>query len=188
MWFKFLFLLICLMYKQCFLLQLINSSQADRPTNISSSTMKVFQRGLLTQRSHSLTIFCYLIVAEPIYYAYVYCFWGISSLNCVYFTLAYIQGQGSSTIVRKWFPVFGMNINVLLSFQHMISRIRYHSWYMEITADGYECTTLVHHQRIYLQLRGMKSRERISVLHSFNNLIQFSVCVINVSHYIVAHF
>ncbi|XP_062096684.1 general transcription and DNA repair factor IIH subunit TFB2 isoform X2 [Humulus lupulus] len=35
---------------ECFLLQLINSSQADRPSNISSSTMKVFQRGLLSQR------------------------------------------------------------------------------------------------------------------------------------------
>ncbi|KAL5575425.1 hypothetical protein UlMin_017124 [Ulmus minor] len=35
---------------ECFLLQLINSSQADRPSNISSSVMKVFQRGLLTQR------------------------------------------------------------------------------------------------------------------------------------------
>lgn len=35
---------------ECFLLQLINSSPAERPSNISSSTMKVFQRGLLTQR------------------------------------------------------------------------------------------------------------------------------------------
>ncbi|PON36780.1 TFIIH transcription factor [Parasponia andersonii] len=35
---------------ECFLLQLINSSQAERPSNISSSTMKVFQRGLLSQR------------------------------------------------------------------------------------------------------------------------------------------
>ncbi|XP_015888991.1 general transcription and DNA repair factor IIH subunit TFB2 [Ziziphus jujuba] len=35
---------------ECFLLQLINSSQAEKPTNISSSMMKIFQRGLLSQR------------------------------------------------------------------------------------------------------------------------------------------
>ncbi|KAK4590018.1 hypothetical protein RGQ29_020548 [Quercus rubra] len=37
---------------ECFLLQLISSSsaQAERPSNISSSMMKVFQRGLLSQR------------------------------------------------------------------------------------------------------------------------------------------
>lgn len=36
--------------KQCFLLQLINSAQAERMTNISPSMMRIFQRGLLTQR------------------------------------------------------------------------------------------------------------------------------------------
>ncbi|TXG47373.1 hypothetical protein EZV62_026667 [Acer yangbiense] len=35
---------------ECFLLQLISSAQAEKPTNFSSSMMKVFQRGLLTQR------------------------------------------------------------------------------------------------------------------------------------------
>ncbi|KAM1033041.1 hypothetical protein ACFX13_037559 [Malus domestica] len=35
---------------ECFLLQLINSSQSERPSNISSSMMKTFQRGLLSQR------------------------------------------------------------------------------------------------------------------------------------------
>ncbi|XP_044460906.1 general transcription and DNA repair factor IIH subunit TFB2 [Mangifera indica] len=35
---------------ECFLLQLISSSQAEKTTNFSSSMMKVFQRGLLTQR------------------------------------------------------------------------------------------------------------------------------------------
>ncbi|BFG27745.1 hypothetical protein CerSpe_140190 [Prunus speciosa] len=35
---------------ECFLLQLINSSQIERPSNISSSMMKIFQRGLLSQR------------------------------------------------------------------------------------------------------------------------------------------
>ncbi|CAN6553038.1 unnamed protein product [Malus baccata var. baccata] len=35
---------------ECFLLQLINSSQIERPSNISSSMMKTFQRGLLSQR------------------------------------------------------------------------------------------------------------------------------------------
>lgn len=35
---------------ECFLLQLISSAQAERPTNFSSSMMKVFQRGLLSQR------------------------------------------------------------------------------------------------------------------------------------------
>ncbi|XP_062016959.1 general transcription and DNA repair factor IIH subunit TFB2 [Rosa rugosa] len=35
---------------ECFLLQLINSSQTERPSNISSSMMKTFQRGLVTQR------------------------------------------------------------------------------------------------------------------------------------------
>lgn len=35
---------------ECFLLQLINSSQTERPLNISSSMMKTFQRGLLSQR------------------------------------------------------------------------------------------------------------------------------------------
>ncbi|KAF5474385.1 hypothetical protein F2P56_006289 [Juglans regia] len=35
---------------ECFLLQLINSAQAERPLNISPSMMKVFQRGLLSQR------------------------------------------------------------------------------------------------------------------------------------------
>lgn len=35
---------------ECFLLQLINSGQADKPSNISSSVMKVFQKGLLSQR------------------------------------------------------------------------------------------------------------------------------------------
>ncbi|KAH9762205.1 General transcription and DNA repair factor IIH subunit TFB2 [Citrus sinensis] len=35
---------------ECFLLQLISSAQAERPTNFSSSMMKVFQRGLLIQR------------------------------------------------------------------------------------------------------------------------------------------
>ncbi|KAL9452534.1 hypothetical protein AB3S75_008344 [Citrus x aurantiifolia] len=35
---------------ECFLLQLISSTQAERPTNFSSSMMKVFQRGLLSGR------------------------------------------------------------------------------------------------------------------------------------------
>ncbi|XP_038882460.1 general transcription and DNA repair factor IIH subunit TFB2 isoform X1 [Benincasa hispida] len=35
---------------ECFLLQLINSGQAEKPSNISSSVMKVFQKGLLSQR------------------------------------------------------------------------------------------------------------------------------------------
>ncbi|KAL9440595.1 hypothetical protein AB3S75_019293 [Citrus x aurantiifolia] len=35
---------------ECFLLQLISSAQVERPTNFSSSMMKVFQRGLLIQR------------------------------------------------------------------------------------------------------------------------------------------
>ena len=46
----FSFLWHVVMLIQCFLLQLINSSQANRPSNISSSTMKVFQHGLLSQR------------------------------------------------------------------------------------------------------------------------------------------
>lgn len=35
---------------ECFLLQLISSSQAEKATNFSSSLMKIFQRGLLSQR------------------------------------------------------------------------------------------------------------------------------------------
>ncbi|KAF8409283.1 hypothetical protein HHK36_005357 [Tetracentron sinense] len=35
---------------ECFLLQLISSAQVERPTNFSSSMMKIFQRGLLSQR------------------------------------------------------------------------------------------------------------------------------------------
>ncbi|OIV93194.1 hypothetical protein TanjilG_24409 [Lupinus angustifolius] len=35
---------------ECFLLQLISSSQVEKPSNISSSLMKVFQRRLLSQR------------------------------------------------------------------------------------------------------------------------------------------
>lgn len=35
---------------ECFLLQLINSTQAEKMTNISPSMMRIFQRGLLTQR------------------------------------------------------------------------------------------------------------------------------------------
>ncbi|RVW95841.1 RNA polymerase II transcription factor B subunit 2 [Vitis vinifera] len=35
---------------ECFLLQLISSTQTEKLTNFSSSLMKVFQRGLLTQR------------------------------------------------------------------------------------------------------------------------------------------
>ncbi|XP_057950091.1 general transcription and DNA repair factor IIH subunit TFB2 [Malania oleifera] len=35
---------------ECFLLHLINSTQSERVTNFSSSMMKVFQRGLLSQR------------------------------------------------------------------------------------------------------------------------------------------
>ncbi|XP_052182733.1 general transcription and DNA repair factor IIH subunit TFB2 isoform X2 [Diospyros lotus] len=35
---------------ECFLLHLISSSQAERTTNFSSSMMKIFQRGLLSQR------------------------------------------------------------------------------------------------------------------------------------------
>lgn len=35
---------------ECFLLQLISSSQAEKSTNFSSSLMKIFQRGLLSQR------------------------------------------------------------------------------------------------------------------------------------------
>ncbi|KAK9092483.1 hypothetical protein Syun_027394 [Stephania yunnanensis] len=35
---------------ECFLLQLISSSQVERSTNFSSSMMKVFQRGLVSQR------------------------------------------------------------------------------------------------------------------------------------------
>ncbi|XP_020113267.1 RNA polymerase II transcription factor B subunit 2 isoform X1 [Ananas comosus] len=37
---------------ECFLLQLINSSQAERLTSFSSSTMRVFQRGLLSSREN----------------------------------------------------------------------------------------------------------------------------------------
>ncbi|KAJ0081652.1 hypothetical protein Patl1_10776 [Pistacia atlantica] len=42
---------------ECFLLQLISSSQAEKTTNFSSSMMKVFQRGLLTQRLYFLPNF-----------------------------------------------------------------------------------------------------------------------------------
>ncbi|XAR59606.1 hypothetical protein NMG60_11015498 [Bertholletia excelsa] len=35
---------------ECFLLHLINSNQVERTTNLSSSMMKIFQRGLLSQR------------------------------------------------------------------------------------------------------------------------------------------
>ncbi|KDP20952.1 hypothetical protein JCGZ_21423 [Jatropha curcas] len=35
---------------ECFLLQLINSAQAEKLTNFSSSMIKIFQRGLLSQR------------------------------------------------------------------------------------------------------------------------------------------
>lgn len=35
---------------ECFLLHLINSSEAEKKTNISSSMMRIFQKGLLTQR------------------------------------------------------------------------------------------------------------------------------------------
>ncbi|KAI4371069.1 hypothetical protein MLD38_019343 [Melastoma candidum] len=35
---------------ECFLLQLINSAQSERMTNISPAMMRIFQRGLLTQR------------------------------------------------------------------------------------------------------------------------------------------
>ncbi|EOY28282.1 Transcription factor-related isoform 4 [Theobroma cacao] len=35
---------------ECFLLQLISSGQAEKPTNFSSSMMRIFQRGLLCQR------------------------------------------------------------------------------------------------------------------------------------------
>jgi transcription initiation factor TFIIH subunit 4 len=35
---------------ECFLLQLINSGQGEKLTGISSSMMKIFQRGLLSQR------------------------------------------------------------------------------------------------------------------------------------------
>lgn len=35
---------------ECFLLHLISSNQAEKLTNVSSSMMKVFQRGLLSQR------------------------------------------------------------------------------------------------------------------------------------------
>ncbi|KAM7264109.1 hypothetical protein ACFE04_001792 [Oxalis oulophora] len=35
---------------ECFLLHLISSGQSDKPANISSSMMKLFQRGLLSQR------------------------------------------------------------------------------------------------------------------------------------------
>ncbi|KAJ8761616.1 hypothetical protein K2173_004392 [Erythroxylum novogranatense] len=37
---------------ECFLLQLINSSQAEKLTNFSSSMIRVFQRGLLSQRDN----------------------------------------------------------------------------------------------------------------------------------------
>ncbi|XP_058083796.1 general transcription and DNA repair factor IIH subunit TFB2 isoform X3 [Magnolia sinica] len=37
---------------ECFLLQLINSSHVERPTNFSSSVMRVFQRGLLSAREN----------------------------------------------------------------------------------------------------------------------------------------
>ncbi|TYG72502.1 hypothetical protein ES288_D04G026200v1 [Gossypium darwinii] len=36
--------------KQCFLLQLISSRQAEKSTSFSSSMMRIFQRGLLRQR------------------------------------------------------------------------------------------------------------------------------------------
>ncbi|KAM0942272.1 putative transcription factor TFIIH subunit p52/Tfb2, transcription factor Tfb2 [Dioscorea sansibarensis] len=37
---------------ECFLLQLISSAQAERPTNFSPSMMRVFQRGLLSAREN----------------------------------------------------------------------------------------------------------------------------------------
>ncbi|KAG9152631.1 hypothetical protein Leryth_024418 [Lithospermum erythrorhizon] len=38
------------MTNQCFLLHLINSSEAEKKTNISSSMMRIFQKGLISQR------------------------------------------------------------------------------------------------------------------------------------------
>lgn len=52
---KDLYSLIYFMAKQCFLLQLINSSQVEKGTSFSSSMMRTFQRGLLSSRLNLIT-------------------------------------------------------------------------------------------------------------------------------------
>lgn len=55
----FIFIVLAASYffsfvKQCFLLQLISSGQAERSSSFSSSMMRIFQRGLLRQRCYFL--------------------------------------------------------------------------------------------------------------------------------------
>lgn len=87
--------------KQCFLLQLINSAQAEKMTNISPSMMRIFQRGLLTQRS-VFTLFCYIR-------------WVIHGRRNLKI-LIMLQGQRGSKTNWEWFPVSGMEIINCLDF------------------------------------------------------------------------
>lgn len=85
-----------------------------------------------------------------------------ASLSCVYMSLlylmsgfwcvcAFLQGERSSTINWKWFPVLGMHHmnDELLALLVMCFTWRYF-WSLKIAVDGHKCTTLVHHQRIHL--------------------------------------
>lgn len=77
----YFFFMSSIVLHQCFLLQLISSAQAERPTNISSSMMKVFQRGLLTQRCIFCAVFYCVIIYEDSSFALLYYDANIHCLN-----------------------------------------------------------------------------------------------------------
>lgn len=113
------FLWLANVFHQCFLLQLISSTQTEKLTNFSSSLMKVFQRGLLTQRS-------FLTFLPPLLNLNFCCvlgkwWFGISSCITLCVHVPFTQRKRSSTVNWEWFPVLGMHYMIIWFISYMFS-------------------------------------------------------------------
>lgn len=92
----------------------------------------------------------YFIHNSCLHFAHVCCV-----ANCISRLISFfyvpIQRQRRSKINWKWFPVFGMHQMLYESPQlNVMHSSKYRTCSLWTTADGYKCTALVHHQRIYL--------------------------------------
>lgn len=92
--------------KQCFLLQLINSSQVDKQASFSSSMMRAFQRGLLNSRfpfAIYLLFPLFLVLFLVLWLQYLIIqFLLIVVFCCMYILGLIIQVPKIFTVFREW--------------------------------------------------------------------------------------
>lgn len=128
--------------KQCFLLQLISSGHSERQTNFSSSMMRIFQRGLLSQRYIFWHIGNHTFISE-LEIKILYLISGAMVSLCLS-----SRDKEAPRLTDSGFQFLVCN-TLIMSILHYI--VINYNFICVFTADGYKCTTLVYYQRIYLK-------------------------------------